>query len=150
MNQQQNVVNVVFRDRQYAHAMPEYVAVKTPKTRAQRLVRWLGEKLKLYEPHRPVEMRCETKSIVLSGEARDVIGRAVLGFMSDNPGLNPARDLVILWGSADFAAFIRAERLSMMTDMNFARADGPVYRGLRVILVSYLSGPLVVRRSDLA
>jgi len=147
--QQLNVVQLAVKYSYRLVAQPEVLKVRTPSTRLQRLAYWLGQKVKLFEFYTPMLRVTETRSIRLEKSARETIERAVIDFMNDDPRINPERDLVILWGHDEFAEFVRNPE-NMRTDMMFCRDDGRRYHGIGIRLVHYISGPLVLRRADLA
>ncbi len=144
-----NVVQLVtFRAIKYV-AQPDIMRIDAPRTLLQRLAYWLGEQTHLIRPYTPVMPVENVKIIRLEKSARETIERAVIDFMNDDPRINPERDLVILWGHDGFAEFVRNPE-NMRTDMMFCRNDGRRYHGIGIRLVHYISGPLVLRRADLA
>lgn len=146
---QDSVVNLVMKERRYSVPLPPIDRFVPPVTRAQRIVAWCARKLGMVTPYRGVEEEVETKTIRLDEKTEAAISRMVLYFMEENHRLNPQRDLVILWGHDEWARFMFRQAASLVSDMRFNRANGDEYKGMRVVLVSYLSGPLVIRRRDL-
>lgn len=152
--QQLNVVQLAVKHSHRLVAQPEVLKVCMPSTRLQRLAYWLGQKVKLFEFYTPMLRVTETRSIRLESSARETIGKAVIDFMNADGRIDPKRDLVILWGSDKFAEFARDlridMRIDMRTDLEFCRNGGYRYGDIEVRLVHYISGPLVLRRADLA
>lgn len=148
--QQLNVVQLSVKHSHRLVEQPEVLKVRTPSTRLQRLAYWLGQKVKLFEFYTPMLRVTETRSIRLESSARETIGKAVIDFMNADYRIDPKRDLVILWGSDKFAEFVCNLRINMRTDLEFCRNGGYRYSDIEVRLVHYISGPLVLRRADLA
>lgn len=147
--QQPNVLNFATRREWRPKALPTITRLVEPKTRLQRCVVWAARKLGLLDEYTPVVETVTRVAVRLEGDARDVIGRAILSFMKDDMRLDPRRDLIILWGSEEFTFFrYRSAAQLVVTDMVFAR-DNYRYRDIEVRVVPYLTGPLVLRRRDL-
>jgi hypothetical protein len=137
------------KEQRYTVPLPAIDRFMSPKTRLQRVAAWWVRKLSMVAPYTPTEEKVEVKTVRLGEKAEEDISRMVLYFMGTDRKLDPQRDLVILWGNEEWARFMRGKAKYLVSDMSFARASGDEYRGMRVVLVSYLSGPLVIRRRDL-
>lgn len=144
-----NTAQLVLRDRVLPRMLPPIMQALPPVTLLQRLAWRIANWAGLLQSYTPKTEFTETKTIVLEGEPQNIIGRAVVGFMNDDNRLNPQRDLVILWGEESFARFAR-DSVVLKSDLRFSRDDGcREFRGMAVRVVSYLNGPLVIRRRDL-
>jgi len=144
-----NTAQLVLRDRILPKALPPITQALPPVTLLQRLAWRIANWAGLLGSYTPMTETIETKVITLEGEPQDIIGRAIIGFMNDDNRLNPQRDLVVLWGGESFARFAR-NAVDLKSDLRFCRDDGHrEFRGLAVRVVSYLNGPLVIRRRDL-
>lgn len=145
-----NTAQLVLRDRLVPRALPPITQALPPMTLFQRLAWRIANWAGLLQSYIPKVETTETKVVVLEGEPKDIIAKAIVGFMNDDHRINPQRDLVILWGEDGFAKFAR-DAVDLKSDLIFARdLDGHrEYRGVTVRVVSYLNGPLVIRRRDL-
>lgn len=146
---QDTVVNLTMKERRFSVPLPPVDRFMPPKTRLQRVAAWWVRKLGMVAPYFPVEERVEVKTIRLDEKTEASISRMVVYFMDEDRRLNPQRDLVILWGHEEWARFMFRRTSGLISGMQFARGTGEEYKGMRVVLVSYLSGPLVIRRRDL-
>jgi hypothetical protein len=146
-----NTVQLVLRDRIIPKFLPPITQALPPTTWFQRLVWRLADRAGLLvHNYVPKIKEVQTKTVVLEGTAQAIIANAIIAFMNDDGQLNPQRDLIILWGEESFAKFAR-DGVDLKSDLVFARGgDGHrEYRGIVVRVVSYISGPLVIRRRDL-
>lgn len=150
-HRQLNVAQFVVQTERRTLTQPDITRVRAPATWLQRLAAWAGRRSGLFEPHTPTEQAIEYVAVRLEGSDRERIARTVIGFINTY-GDQPA-DLVILLGSDKYAALLRGATSNLYADIEFGNINGfgrrTTYHGVEIKLVSYIDGPLVLRRRDL-
>jgi hypothetical protein len=117
-----------------------------PKTLIERLIYWAAMKAGLLSRHTPTMEEITSSIIRLDGEMKDNISKAIVDHM--NRSNATPNDLIILMGKEEYSNLAR-ESSFMMTSMEFGKNDR-LWRGVQILVVPYINGALVLRRSDLA
>jgi len=136
--------------RQSMQLLPPILKVNVPKTPLQRAVIWLGRKSGLiahYRPELPVTL---TETLDIPENFIDGISAAISGHLYADHRLDPQRDLVVLVGQEAWAEFIYETSIRAVWNVSVDDFHRPArYQGIPVVLVGYMHGWFVARRSDL-
>jgi len=136
--------------RQSMQLLSPILKANEPKTVVQRAVMWLGKKSGLIAHYQSDVPVVRTETLDIPEAFFDGISAAISGHLSADNRLNPQRDLVILVGRKAWAEFL--DDLSIRAIWNVSVDDfhrTHRYQGIPVVLVGYMDGWFVARRSDL-
>lgn len=121
------------------------ITVIDPETLMQKVVYWLGSRLKMFKPYIPDIKVDRFSSFPVEGDINSQIEKSVLDHLQRGSYM---RDMIVLVGNRHWADMISNASIRAGIDLQITH-DGYSYRSMDIRIVPYIDGVLVVNKKDL-